>query len=545
MVDVVLGIWDTCGMREMVAPFVFEKRAGAGYRLRYDKICRDLNGLVSSHDSDGFVEMVRTLSLKDMFFFAYFVLGLHHLNHPWVLDRVYEVSDHDDMSLFLWSRGHFKSTIISLVKPLHVAIADPEECQCWLSHTKMQSDSFLMAAKMVMERNELLQNCFSYAFWKDPQAESPLWDSRKGLLLRRDATHRTYSFEAYGLVERLPTGKHFSRIYYDDIVTQESVSTGEQMDKLAHGFGLSINLVTENARFIVTGTHYHHRDQYVTLKEAGDWRVSEWPATDDPTLQKDGYYWSAEKLQKKRRAMGPYVFSAQCMLNPVPDANQVFRVEWLNGRFFKVLPSQLNKYILVDPANEKKEGTSDFTVMLVIGVDFRGDFYLVDGLRDRLNPTERWVALRNLALIHNPREIGYEKYGMQADTHYITERKIFEGIPMPDPIPLAGNMRKPDRIKRLVPTFETGRMHLPEALEYVTLEGIKRDLVKDLVNEEYVQYPFPKHDDILDCMCRIHDEALCAVAPVVQRNRDKYLKKVYNPLADKKKPDRTPDFEMW
>ena len=82
------------------------------------------------------------------------------------------------------------------------------------------------------------------------------------------------------------------------------------------------------------------------------------PATEDGTLEGTCQSCSVETSStKKRRDQGPYTFAgAGQLLNPVADEAQGFKSDWIqyytqrddNGRSF-------NKYILVDPANEKKK----------------------------------------------------------------------------------------------------------------------------------------------------------------------------------------------
>ena len=57
--------------------------------------------------------------------------------------------------------------------------------------------------------------------------------------------------------------------------------------------------------------------------------------------------------------------------------------------------SQWNIYIIVDPAGEKKK-SNDFTVMAVLGLAPDGNTYLLAGIRDRLNLTERTKTLFGL-----------------------------------------------------------------------------------------------------------------------------------------------------
>lgn len=84
-------------------------------------------------------------------------------------------------------------------------------------------------------------------------------------------------------------------------------------------------------------------------------------------------------------------------------------------------------------------------------------------------------------------------------------------------------MPKPDRIRRLIPIFEQGRMWLPMLLRKVDYEGIERELVSAFQDEEYRAFPVGLHDDMLDCMARIVDADLNALWPDIPEPEERYV----------------------
>ena len=76
----------------------------------------------------------------------------------------------------------------------------------------------------------------------------------------------------------------------------------------------------------------------------------------------------------------------------------------------------MNVYILYDPANTKKKASNhdpDYTAMIVVGLASDNNYYILDLVRDRLNPTERVDKLFNLhmkwaKLSGNPPAVGIE-----------------------------------------------------------------------------------------------------------------------------------------
>ena len=263
---------------------------------------------------------------------------------------------------------------------------------------------------------------------------------------------------------------------------------------------LSENLGTMDGTVEYIGTRYHFADTYRVMMDSGliKPRIHKpRDANGRPVLM------TAEKLAEKRQIMGPYVYSCQMELDPVADSVQGFKREWIkyhNG------PSGdgMNKYILVDPANEKKK-SSDYTAIFVVGLNADHNYYVLDIVRDRLNLTERANAIFDLHRDWKPIAVGYEKYGKDSDIQHLEERMGRENYRFTI-YSLGGPLSKPDRIRELIPLFETGRIWFPDCLYYDDYEGRKTDLVKDFIEQEYLGFPVAIHDDMLDCLARIIDK---------------------------------------
>ena len=122
-------------------------------------------------------------------------------------------------------------------------------------------------------------------------------------------------------------------------------------------------------------------------------------------------------------------------------------------------------------------------------------------MRDRLNLVERGNAMFRIAKKHNPAEVRYERYGIMVDVSYILERQKSEGSFRI--VEVAGNMSKNDRIERLIPWFESGRIRLPIQLPYKRVDGTDTDLVSEFIEEEYENFPNSRFRDMLDALSRL------------------------------------------
>lgn len=464
-------------------------------------------------------EAQRSLCREDLFFL--FTMGCKRkdANHDWLYDRCREVEAAPDGYLDLWAREHYKSSLITFAKSIQDILKDPEVTIGIFSHTRPIAKAFLGQIKTEFEQNTFLKNLFPDILYEDPRKQAIKWSLDSGLRVKRKTNPKEETIEAWGLVDGQPTSKHFNTLVYDDVVTRESVTTAEQIKKTTEAWELSLNLGAQGGRKRYIGTRYHLHDTYHTMMERGSVIPRVKPATHDGTMEGNPVFLSQELLMEKRRDFGPYTFGAQMLQNPVADKAMAFKKEWL--KYYEKLGdvSKWNKYIIVDPAGEKKK-KSDYTAMWVIGLAPDGNYYVLDAIRDRINLTQRTQKLFELHRKHKPKGVGYEKYGKDSDIEhikYVMEQENYRF----NITELGGILGKPDRIQKLIPIFEQGRIYLPKFLNFVNQEGRAIDFVKVFLEDEYLAYPIVVHDDMLDCLARIVDPALNAVFPQAQKTQSK------------------------
>mgnify|MGYP000719435779 CR=1 FL=1 len=249
-------------------------------------------------------------------------------------------------------------------------------------------------------------------------------------------------------------------------------------------------------------------------------------------VQEEGDYLTPrlgkEDLDKLQVDLGAYHYSGQYNQEPVPIGGGEFKETWLN--FYpqgSIKPSSMNVYILVDAAGgeemqKKKKKKSDWTAMMVVGLGEDNNYYLLDIIRDRLNPTERVDTLFLLhrkwnGLCGKPAKVGYEKYGMMTDTHYIKQKMITDTYHF-TLVELGGAMQKEERIRRLIPDMQMGRWFFPQSLMYVDGMGRQFDLVQELLKSEMPTFPRARFDDMLDATSRIYEEDLQTVFPRLKQS---------------------------
>lgn len=446
------------------------------------------------------------LGKEDLFFLLIHALRRSDVGHPWLYERCREIERSPNGHLDLWAREHYKSTIITFGLNIQDILRDPEVTIGIFSHSRPIAKGFLRQIKVEFETNDTLKALYPDVLWQRPQQEAPKWSEDEGIVVKRKSNPKEATVEAWGLVDGQPTSKHFRVLNYDDVVVRESVTTPEMIAKTTSALEQSYNLGAEGGveRFI--GTRWHFNDTYRSVLERGTAKARLY----DGTVGNSGdikrpVLWNKELMAKKRRDMGPYTFACQILQNPKADATHGFKREWLQ-HWTPDRGQGLNKYILRDAANSKKE-SADYTVDWVLGLGEDEHIYVLAVYRDRLNLTERATRLFDLHRKWKPIETRYEEYGLQGDIEHIQSEMDRQKYRFKI-TKVGGKVRKEERIKRLIPFFENHRIILPHQFHITTAEHETKDMIHEFVENEYMAFPVPVHDDMLDSLARIAEPEL-------------------------------------
>jgi hypothetical protein len=481
---------------------------------------------------------VADLGRLDRFYLLTTLLHRPDALHPWIYARCREVEAEPDGCLDLWSREHYKSTLVTFAGSIQEICKDSGITIGIFSHTKPTARKFLLQIKAELETNRDLQRVYPDVFYAEPQRESPRWSEEKGLVVRRQSNPREATVEAHGLVDGQPTASHFALRIYDDVVTLESVSTPEQVEKTTAAHALSDNLGARSGplglkRAWHVGTRYKYSDTYQSLIDRKVLKPRIYPATEDGTPTGNPVFLTKAQLDEARRQQPSAIFAAQMLMNPSAGTEAMFRKEWL--RFTDIRPSTLNVYIMCDPASSRKKG-SDRTAMLVVGIDAGRNKYLLDGYIHKMGLAERWQRFRDLHRVWSAMpgvqivKMGYERFGMRDAMEHFEERMLVEGSGfeiLELAWPSEGGNAKYDRIQRLEPDFRMGKWYFAASFEdetkaqrgvresgqaYRIFEPVRRKdhegniySLNKILFDEYVPYPYSAKDDGLDCLSRIYD----------------------------------------
>lgn len=266
-------------------------------------------------------------------------------------------------------------------------------------------------------------------------------------------------------------------------------------------------------RIVLTMTRWHEDDLAgrILAREGREWEVVKLPmlaGENDPLGRASGErlwaeWFTPEMIDVAQRdARG---WQALYQQEPRPAGGGEFRRNWL--QFYDDLnPRELSIVMLVDPAAGKNDH-HDYTSIWIIGLGPDDNYYVLDMIRDRLNLTERAETVFRLHRKYKPMQVRYERYGMMADIEYLRQemnRRTYRFAIKE----VGGATSKVDRIRRLIPLFEGGRVWLPRELHYTDTTGRARDLVDEFIEQEYLAFPVGVHDDMLDALARIAEPNL-------------------------------------
>ena len=296
----------------------------------------------------------------------------------------------------------------------------------------------------------------------------------------------------------------------------------------------------KTSRALLVMQRLHEDDPAGHLMEKGGWHQlilpayfekrtiievnnKKWISEADSYLQEDRM--GKEELDNKLSELGMAGYVGQYLQRPTPDGGGEFKassIQYYNQSSRKFTAHGMNVYILYDPANTKKNkerSSPDYTAIVVVGLAPDNNYYILDIVRDRFNPTERVEALFDLHMKWNrlagkSPTAAIEQYGMMTDSFYI-EKEMSERNYRFRIVEMKGPVRKEDRIRKLIPLFDNHRIYLPKHILYDSIDGNQYDLVEKFVKEELTVFPVGKHDDMIDAFARILEPDLDARFPKI------------------------------
>ena len=492
---------------------------------------------------------IRRLCLEDLYFFCKWVLGYHWLVYPFhaLLCRWVQMSG--DMSLFLFPRGSCKTLVFTVGDSIRRYLIHPTEPIAIVCDALKRSEKKLRAIRSHLEGNNRLRSLFPDLVWKNTGKEAPKWTDQE-LILPGHTGRQEPSFMATSL-ENQPTGLHFPVNKCDDVVTPETTTTREMMEKNRELYGLYRSSIVQSpgGMIQVAGTIYHDGDLHCDMmREGGGYMVYRRPAC----FRAGGGYEACQPDEDGATALWPEafplsrlleirndptvgqgIFACQYLLDPAPrDENAYFRMEWF-GRY-RALPEYVNTYVGCDFALSSRQ-SADWTVFLVAAVDESNRLYVADVVRGKWDTAQ--IIDQMLALQVRWRPL---VWSCQSDLikkaigpflrKKMRERNVYlnidDSMPMRDKVANARSIQGRSR---------EGQVMLPESAPWLPA-----------FEDELRRFPKGRHDDIVDAFAFIGmqlDKQVGGVAPM-ERKRKSLAAWAIDALTQETERDDFEDFAL-
>jgi predicted phage terminase large subunit-like protein len=373
-----------------------------------------------------------------------------------------------------WPRGHAKTETTSInyvswlvgnYSNIHINI---------VSKTASLAESILTALMTRFEVDEKYKDVFGELKPADPRK----WTSQQ-IIVNRTEISKNPTIKATGLFGPI-TGGRSDLVICDDIIDEENVGSHLQIEKVDTWFNKVLYpTLYPWGGVIVIGTRWHYADIYAHFLET-------WPNSVLKAIQHDGSvlwpeYWSLEKLEERRDAIGTIFFNCQYQNDPTGMEGELLKSSWLHD--WENLPtSNCTYYAGVDPSL----GEGDYFGIATLAYDRTiNQAYLVDVWAEHMPfPT---ILKTKLPLLHSQ----YRYAKMYMETNFW--QKLLMQMPELHGYPIVPIQTVKDKESRFIPMsshFES-----------------KRVLVNPLINNqksefwlEWVQFPHGQHDDALDCV---------------------------------------------
>jgi phage terminase large subunit-like protein len=450
-------------------------------------------------------------------------------------------SDAKSHQLILLPRDHAKSTIIAYRAAWEV-VKDPTIRILYISSTANLAEKQLGLIKQILTSRVVRR------YWpnliseeeglreKWTASEIAVDDPRRKAEAIRDPTVFTG-----GLTTSL-TGLHCDVAILDDVVVQENAYTEEGREKVKGQYSLLASIEGAGAREWVVGTRYHPLDLYSDLvameeeiyDDEGNVAASEavyevfqrvveqdgvflWPKQQRTT---DGKWFGFDNqiLSKKRaQYLDRTQFYAQYYNDPnryeqaiiTPDLFQYYdrnHVKYKDGNWH-VMGKKVNVFAAMDFAFSVGK-RSDFSAIVVIGLDSSGNIYVLDVARFKTELiSELYMNLKAMWTRWKFRKIRMEMTVAQATI----VREIKENYLKPDGVPLSideyyPTKRDGDKSERMAAVL--GPRYQNKAVWHYRGGSCQ-------VLEDELVLLFPPHDDVMDAMT---NAVTIATPPIERRN---------------------------
>lgn len=323
--------------------------------------------------------------------------------------------------------------------------------------------------------------------------------------------------------------KHWRPDYVpiDDLENDEAVVKPERREKLLNWVKRAVlpAMASKNSKIAIVGTVLHDdsllNNALKGEKGFGGWQRRKFSALN---TREDGTVYSlwpskfpVENLVRMRddpsyeRYLGPLVFSQEMQNEAIDDRARIIKRDWIYGSETKPntysltameelwlaqnpagtatwVKTKMKQIVMaVDPAISEKT-TADYFAMVVIGIDEKGEIWILDIFRDRIADIDEQVRkIIEFAAAWKPDRIKVESVAYQAGLARQVQR-------------IAAEQRTHLPIFKVVPDKDKFRRAVIHSANFAgNLVHVRTDHpLSDAFIQELLDFPMAEHDDMFD-----------------------------------------------
>lgn len=222
---------------------------------------RDYNFIQTITDPEMKVAVYRELGKTDLYFFCKYILGYKELETQTNIHyALCEILDNEPLRYtFLLFRGAFK-TSIAMAKVLQWLCKNRNERIGYGSDVRDRATDVTKDIRDIAANNSLLKSLYPEVFYVNPENESDLW-RMEAFNVKQDERgsvsdgYKPPSVMSFGL-DPLPTGKHFTKVMFDDTENEQNQDNPDLNTKLLRNFSLFFPIPNPQAPIYLWGTIY-------------------------------------------------------------------------------------------------------------------------------------------------------------------------------------------------------------------------------------------------------------------------------------------------
>ncbi len=427
-------------------------------------------------------QKLRLQAERDNYFFCKGILGMAEMNTQ-LHKPLCEVLNAEESlrEMYLISRGHLKSSVITVGNNTRHALRDPEHRIMIGNEVYENSLAFVGQIKQYLESNTFIRLLWPDRIPTRTAGPGISW-SASNLTLVRKGAYKEPTFFPIGMGGAV-TSKHFTRITIDDLIGLEANRSPATMAAAIAWNSNVESLVVKASETVIqwVGTRWLGGDLYDDVIDHYEDDLMIFHRTcynPDGTLTFPEMM-TREFLERLERK-DPMLFAAQYLNDPQSgfvkdfeyDRIRSFNVDprgmifWQeHGEMFSLDPMKdLDRVMSIDPNAGKKKLTTDFAAISVVGQGAKPEarIFSLESYADRPNPAELLDKAVEFYLRWRPRVVAVEEAGQQTTLFHLEERFKQEGFPAVIVASKPANEEKEQRIRNyLQPVIRDFRMFVP------------------------------------------------------------------------------------